>query len=433
MAVIVFGIFGFAKSSVATGGCCVYYDSSVDPVNLDCILYPIVKTTLIVESPKNIFCDEKLETDGRPYFLLSDAIDEKYYIDNTKYAYYKDKTNVLGAYKLNDIISSCPVLSGTTFVETDPSNYVCSVNMSLSEGQINQVFLNKLHENVFLKFTQYADSEILRNLDGNCCVPAKDYEALCHPPSFDELTFNSLTYNSFFSGYSDYFLRGGKDGMSGYIQSKFVYCSKTDPEKWDVYPYRCDDQTQGVGGPGLSVGVKDTINGVCSQRKPNNISFCICKKDKSQCNETSYDTLPQCRSALSGSESLKDCVELNKGLFQTAGCESLVINTRVLPNVPQGTTNSDMISGLSSEIKALNKLNVNNVQSLLGNFIKLLLGVLGTLALVMIMYGGFLFMTANGNADNKKKAVGIFVWSTLGIVIIFSSYAVVNFVLDILK
>ena len=92
-----------------------------------------------------------------------------------------------------------------------------------------------------------------------------------------------------------------------------------------------------------------------------------------------------------------------------------------------------MLSGLSSDIKALNKLNVNNVQSLLGNFIKLLLGILGTLALVMIMYGGFLFMTANGNADNKKKAVGIFVWSTLGIVIIFSSYAVVNFVLDILK
>jgi len=50
-----------------------------------------------------------------------------------------------------------------------------------------------------------------------------------------------------------------------------------------------------------------------------------------------------------------------------------------------------------------------------------------------VVYGGLLFMTAMGNAEKKKKSMGILVWAVLGIVIIFSSYAVVNFVLDILR
>lgn len=102
-------------------------------------------------------------------------------------------------------------------------------------------------------------------------------------------------------------------------------------------------------------------------------------------------------------------------------------------NNNSGTSNSDLLNSLRPQIQELNKLGVTNVQGLIGKIINALLGILGSIALVMIMYGGLLFMTSSGSADKKKKSIGILVWSTLGIVIIFSSYAVVNFVLDILR
>ena len=68
-------------------------------------------------------------------------------------------------------------------------------------------------------------------------------------------------------------------------------------------------------------------------------------------------------------------------------------------------------------------------QSFIGTIIQGVLGIVGSLALAMFIYGGFIWMTAAGNAEQVTKGKNVLVWATLGLVIIFSSYALVRFVI----
>lgn len=68
-------------------------------------------------------------------------------------------------------------------------------------------------------------------------------------------------------------------------------------------------------------------------------------------------------------------------------------------------------------------------QALLGKIINSALGIIGSLALVMFIYGGATWMLSAGNQEQVTKGKNILIWATLGLVIIFTSYALVRFVL----
>lgn len=73
-----------------------------------------------------------------------------------------------------------------------------------------------------------------------------------------------------------------------------------------------------------------------------------------------------------------------------------------------------------------------NIPTIIGRIIRGLIGISGVLALVMFIYGGVMWMTSAGNKDRVDKAQKTIIWSILGLIIIFSSYALVNFVLSAL-
>lgn len=60
------------------------------------------------------------------------------------------------------------------------------------------------------------------------------------------------------------------------------------------------------------------------------------------------------------------------------------------------------------------------------NFI---LGFLGFIAVVYIIYGGFLYVTSAGNEENTGKGKKIIMYALIGIIIILASFAIVNTVL----
>jgi hypothetical protein len=72
-----------------------------------------------------------------------------------------------------------------------------------------------------------------------------------------------------------------------------------------------------------------------------------------------------------------------------------------------------------------------NVKIILGRVIQTAMGVIGSIALVMFIYGGILFMTARGDSEHYEKGTNILLWSSLGVVVIFSSYALLKFVFEI--
>jgi len=69
---------------------------------------------------------------------------------------------------------------------------------------------------------------------------------------------------------------------------------------------------------------------------------------------------------------------------------------------------------------------VSNPNILIGRIIDAILGLVGSLALVMLVYGGLTWMTSSGNPEKVKKGRDILIWSTIGLVIVFASYGLVR-------
>lgn len=71
--------------------------------------------------------------------------------------------------------------------------------------------------------------------------------------------------------------------------------------------------------------------------------------------------------------------------------------------------------------------------TVIGNIIKSLLGLTGTVTVIMMVYGGLLWMTAAGNEKAVSKAKQIILWTAIGLVLIFSSYTILNFLFSSLR
>ena len=75
-----------------------------------------------------------------------------------------------------------------------------------------------------------------------------------------------------------------------------------------------------------------------------------------------------------------------------------------------------------------NPLGTKEPSEVIGNVIQTVLGVVGSLALLMFVYGGLTWMLSGGNNERVQKGKNILVWATVGLIVIFASYALVRFV-----
>lgn len=82
-----------------------------------------------------------------------------------------------------------------------------------------------------------------------------------------------------------------------------------------------------------------------------------------------------------------------------------------------------------AKITLPNPLGTTNILDLGARLIQAGLGIAGSLALLFFIYGGFLWLTSGGSPDKIKKGRDVFLWSVVGLVIIFSSYIMVDFVI----
>ncbi|MDA3839503.1 MAG: pilin [Patescibacteria group bacterium] len=80
----------------------------------------------------------------------------------------------------------------------------------------------------------------------------------------------------------------------------------------------------------------------------------------------------------------------------------------------------------SSEVCIDNPIQTATPQQLIGKVIAAVLGISGSLALLMFVYGGFVWMLSGGNSEKVTKGKNTLVWAAIGLVVIFSSYALVN-------
>lgn len=61
--------------------------------------------------------------------------------------------------------------------------------------------------------------------------------------------------------------------------------------------------------------------------------------------------------------------------------------------------------------------------------INVLLFIIGAVSVVMIIYGGFRYVTSAGNSDSVTKAKNTILYAVVGLVVALLAFAIVNFVI----
>lgn len=94
-------------------------------------------------------------------------------------------------------------------------------------------------------------------------------------------------------------------------------------------------------------------------------------------------------------------------------------------------SNSNIINQLNSldKIKSSGSSASQGVSNIIGKAIVLILQFAGTAALLMFIYGGLLIMVSQGQSDKYQKGAKIMMWSAIGIIVMLSSYGILNFIL----
>ncbi|MEK7665898.1 MAG: IPT/TIG domain-containing protein [Patescibacteria group bacterium] len=87
-------------------------------------------------------------------------------------------------------------------------------------------------------------------------------------------------------------------------------------------------------------------------------------------------------------------------------------------------------TGLSDEFQQATGMGNVDVRIIIARVINIALGLLGVIAVSLIVYAGFLWMTAAGNPERVKKAQAVMINAIVGLLIILASYAITTYVLD---
>jgi heme/copper-type cytochrome/quinol oxidase subunit 2 len=98
-----------------------------------------------------------------------------------------------------------------------------------------------------------------------------------------------------------------------------------------------------------------------------------------------------------------------------------LVATPALANDPLGFDYTDNL-GLSNT-------DVQDPRDMAVNIVQFFMTFLGIIAVVIILLGGFKWMTAAGNEDKVAEAKKLLIAGIIGLAIIISAYVIVNFVI----
>lgn len=85
-----------------------------------------------------------------------------------------------------------------------------------------------------------------------------------------------------------------------------------------------------------------------------------------------------------------------------------------------------------AEVSDTIELGSADIRVIVARIINVFLGILGVIALVLVIYGGFLWMTAGGSPEQVEKAKKVLINATIGLAIILASWAITWFIFNVL-
>jgi len=100
--------------------------------------------------------------------------------------------------------------------------------------------------------------------------------------------------------------------------------------------------------------------------------------------------------------------------------------------VPAVASMADLITTSDLGISYNPGLGSQDIRETVADIIRVALGLLGIVAVVIILIGGFTWMTAGGNDDKVAQAKKWIFSGIIGLAIILSAYALSSWVIDVL-
>ncbi len=105
----------------------------------------------------------------------------------------------------------------------------------------------------------------------------------------------------------------------------------------------------------------------------------------------------------------------------------LMFFTAINPVLAESTSGELIGIEYADEVGLMNSAE-ENPKDMAVIIIQYLISFLGLIALSVILYGGFMWMTSAGNDDRLGKAKKIIIAGVIGLMIILVSYAIVEFI-----
>lgn len=94
---------------------------------------------------------------------------------------------------------------------------------------------------------------------------------------------------------------------------------------------------------------------------------------------------------------------------------------------PSGDPATDFGTGELDELKTAS---TRDLYSIVSGIVNTVLFFLGGIAVLLFLYGGFLWFTSQGNSDKIDSAKKIMGSAVVGLAIIFASYAAAQFIIN---
>ncbi len=132
--------------------------------------------------------------------------------------------------------------------------------------------------------------------------------------------------------------------------------------------------------------------------------------------------LPQ-RTPLANATSLDNATDLCRTM-----CQAMVPGACLQSYAATAPSSPDSSACLAGNICLTNPLNAKTIPELISNLLKAAIGIVGALALLVFIYGGFIWLTSGGDSGKVSAGKEAMKWAAIGLVVIFTSYGLVRFV-----
>lgn len=83
--------------------------------------------------------------------------------------------------------------------------------------------------------------------------------------------------------------------------------------------------------------------------------------------------------------------------------------------------------GVLSDPQNGSGLSTRSANDTIFTVVRAFLQTVGVIALILIIYGGFTWMTGGGNSDKIERGREILFWAVIGVIVILSSLGIVEF------